>query len=83
MLAITLSDTQKSKIMSFLRTCSEIYGGNEAKTLRFIAALVWTVRSGAPWELLPESYGKWNSVYKRFARWSDRGIFDQTGKCPL
>lgn len=77
MLAITLSDTQKSKIMSFLRTCSGIYVGNEAKTLRFIAALVWMVRSGAPWELLPESYGKWNTVYKRFARWSDRGIFDQ------
>jgi transposase len=77
MLAITLSDNQKSKIMSFLRTCSGIYVGNEAKTLRFIEAIVWIVRSGGQWELLPESYGKWNSVYKRFARWSDRGIFDQ------
>jgi transposase len=77
MLAITLSDSQKSKIMSFLRTCRGIYVGNEAKTLRFIEAIVWIVRSGAQGELLPESYGKWNSVYKRLARWSDRGIFDQ------
>jgi len=77
MSAIKLSETQKRKIMSFLRTCRGIYVGNEAKTLRFIAAILWIVRSGSQWELLPKEYGKWNSIYKRFARWSDRGIFDQ------
>jgi transposase len=77
MTTIQLNEIQKSKIMSFLRTCSGIYVGNEVKTLRFIEAIVWMVRTGAQWEVLPERYGKWNSVYKRFARWSDRGIFDQ------
>ena len=77
MAAIKLSENQKHKIMSFLRTCDGIYVGNEAKTLRFIEAILWFVRTGAQWEALPERYGKWNSVYKRFARWSDRGIFDQ------
>ena len=75
MSAIKLNETQKSKIMSFLRTCNGIYVGNDEKSLRFIEAIVWIVRSGGQWELLPERYGKWNSVYKRFARWSDRGIF--------
>jgi transposase len=77
MTVIKLKETQKCKIMDFLHTCSGIYVGNEAKTLRFIEAIVWIVRTGAQWEALPEGYGKWNSVYKRFARWSDRGIFDQ------
>jgi transposase len=77
MTAIKLSEIQKSKIMSFLGTCSGIYVGNEAKTVRFIEAILWMVRTGAQWEALPERYGQWNSVYKRFSRWSDRGIFDQ------
>src|SRR5690349_23879777 len=77
MAAILLNESQQSKIMSFLRSCSGLYVGNEEKTLRFIAAILWIVRSGAQWELLPASYGKWNSVYKRFARWCKRDIFTQ------
>ena len=74
---ITLNEHQQTKIMAFLRTCCGIYVGQTEKTLRFKAAILWIVRSGAQWELLPEHYGKWNSVYKRFARWCDRGIFEQ------
>jgi transposase len=77
MSAVTLSEQQWRKIMDFLRTCKGIYVGNETKTLQFIAAILWIVRSGSPWELLPAQYGKWNSVYKRFARGCERGIWQQ------
>ena len=37
--------------------------------------MVWITRSGAPWHDLPKRYGLWNSVYSRFRKWIDDGIF--------
>jgi transposase len=77
MMTITIKDDQWSKILEFIRACPGIYVGKEASCRRFVEGVLWITRSGAQWRLLPESYGNWNSVYKRFARWSDKGIFDQ------
>ena len=36
-------------------------------------ATFWAIRSGAQWRELPETYGPWQSVYARFAKWRDDG----------
>ena len=77
MLPITLPDSHWQTIYPFLKTCDGIYVGDEVKCRRFVEAVLWIARSGAPWRLLPPEYGKWNSLFKRFARWSDKQIWQK------
>ena len=77
MSTIRICNKDWSKILEFLRTCSNVRIGKESDCRRFVEGVLWIMRSGAQWRLLPADYGKWNSVYKRFARWSDNCIWQQ------
>jgi transposase len=77
MSTVEIHDEQWTKIMSFLRSCPNVYVGQEATCRRFVEGVLWIARSGAQWRLLPETYGNWNSVYKRFAGWCDNGVWDR------
>jgi transposase len=42
---------------------------------RFIDAVLWIAKTGAPWRDLPERLGQWNSVWRRFDRWARKGTW--------
>jgi transposase len=77
MSVVKLNDFQWEKILACLKTCQNIYIGQESDCRNFLEAVFWITRSGSQWRLLPSSYGNWNTIYKRFARWSAAGIFEK------
>ena len=38
--------------------------------------VLWIARGGAPWRELSERYGPWQTVYSRFRKWRDMGVFE-------
>lgn len=42
---------------------------------RYFEGMLWVARTGAQWRHLPDTYGKWNSVFRRFRRWIATGVF--------
>ena len=46
----------------------------------FVDAVLWILRTGAPWRDLPPAFGEWNSVFQRFNRWSRKGVWERLFK---
>lgn len=42
-----------------------------------VNAILWRLRTGAPWRDLPERYGPWQTAYSRFRRWQAAGVWDR------
>lgn len=42
---------------------------------QMLNGILWIARSGASWRDLPERYGAWSSVYRRFKEWQESGLF--------
>jgi transposase len=81
-----LTDEEWQAIYSLLLLNQGIYIGSEEKSRRFLNAVLWLLRGGTQWRLLPAALGHWNSVFKRFSRWCERGVWEDLHKgciqCP-
>ena len=50
-------------------------GGGWTEHRQVLNGMFWKLGSGAAWRDIPERYGPWQTVYDRFRRWSDSGLF--------
>ncbi len=51
------------------------WGGVAQDNRRFINAIFWILRTGAPWRDVPPDYGDWKNTHRRFCRWRDKGLW--------
>ena len=62
---------QYAKIQPYL----PVQRGNvRISNITFINAVLYVLENGCKWHALPERFGKWQSVYARFRRWSRSGV---------
>ncbi len=72
-----LTDDQWDRIEELLPGKSGDPGRTGADNRGFVNGVLWVLRSGAHWHDLPERYGKWKSVHKRFSRWAATGVWER------
>jgi transposase len=44
---------------------------------RVISGIVYVIRNGLQWKDAPAGYGPHKTLYNRFVRWSQRGVFER------
>ncbi len=42
-----------------------------------VNAILWKLRTGAPWRDLPERYGPWKTAHERLRRWTADGTWQR------
>jgi transposase len=72
-----LNEAQWMKIAPLLLGKATDPGRTGGDNRLFVNGVLWVLRSGAHWRDLPERYGKWKSLHKRFTRWAKAGVWDE------
>jgi transposase len=71
-----LRDATWASLYAKLRAVPGIWKRDFERLRQFVEAVVYVLRTGVAWDDLPERFGKPNSLYRRFRRWSRQGIWD-------
>src|SRR5262245_17622180 len=71
-----ISDADWDRIKGLLPGQRGQHGGVARDNRRFLDAVLYVARTGVPWADLPQRFGKWNSVWRRFDRWARAGRWD-------
>src|SRR5262245_3907777 len=71
-----ISDADWDRIRHLLPGQRGQHGGVARDNRLFVDAVLYVARTGIPWEDLPPRFGNWNSQWRRFDRWAQKGRWD-------
>jgi transposase len=74
---LVLSDEQWGKMSDLIIGRPDQRGSTGRNNRMFVEGVLWIVRTGSPWRDLPEAFGEWNSVFRRFSRWGRKGVWQR------
>ena len=70
-----LSDEQWARIEPHLPT--DVRGKDRVDDRRVISGIVHVIKSGCRWSDCPPEYGPAKTIYNRFVRWAERGVWER------
>ena len=71
-----LRDDQWDRIKDLLPGRSGSVGVTAADNRLFVEAVLYRYRAGIRWRDLPERFGDWKNVHRRFSRWAESGAWE-------
>ena len=72
-----LRDDQWDRIMNLLPGRRGTVGVTASDNRLFVEAVLYRYRAGIPWWDLPERFGDWKNVHRRFSRWAETGVWER------
>ena len=72
---LVLSDAAWERMAPLIIGRPDQKGSTGRDNRLFVEAVLWIVRTGAPWRDLPAAFGDWNNTFRRFSRWSEKGVW--------
>ena len=75
-----LRDDQWERIKDLLPGRPGSVGVTAADNRLFVDAVLYRYRAGVPWRDLPERWGDWKNVQRRFSRWAKSGVWPRVFK---
>jgi len=74
---LVLSDAAWGRMAPLIIGRPDQKGSTGRDNRMFVEGVLWMMRTGSPWRDLPEVFGDWNSVFRRFSRWSSKGAWQR------
>ena len=71
-----MTEEDWATVLEVFRACRSRRGAKGRNDRLFLEALHYFAVHNITWRALPEAFGNWNSVWKRFWRLSQAGVFD-------
>jgi transposase len=72
-----LRDDQWERISELLPGRPGSVGVTAADNRLFVEAVLYRYRAGLPWRDLPDRFGDWKNVHRRFSRWARSGVWQR------
>jgi transposase len=72
-----LRDDRWDRIQELLPGRPGTAGVTASDNRLFVEALLYRYRAGIPWRDLPERFGDWKNVHRRFSRWAESGVWEK------